>query len=224
MRAVLWLGGLFNFGAAAMLAFPASLGQAVALPPPGSLCYSSMLALFVGLFGGVYLWLACKPQIDRPWSSRSSAGWGCLQWRWAAGNSVSSRAAGCSPQSAISPSVSSSSGGYGETCADSSSASGARERSKTRSPGSIPAPACGRQTQVAHHRVRGAWHSSMRVRCPQIRLGKQVALCDCLSAADEAAPGRAWRAVAGIQDWGCRLRASWRIPGRCSGDWHRYCK
>ena len=66
MRSALWLGALFNFGAALMLAFPASLGQLAGLPPPGSLFYSWMLALLIGLFGGVYLWLAQRATIDRP--------------------------------------------------------------------------------------------------------------------------------------------------------------
>lgn len=66
LRRVLWFGALFNFGAALGLAFPASIGRIAALPAPGSRFYSWLLALFVGLFGGVYLWLARRPRIDRP--------------------------------------------------------------------------------------------------------------------------------------------------------------
>lgn len=66
MRRVLWLGGFFNFGAALMLTFPASIGQLAGLPPPGSVFYCWTLALLVALFGGVYIWLARQPQIDRP--------------------------------------------------------------------------------------------------------------------------------------------------------------
>ena len=66
LRGVLRVGALFNFGAAAMLAFPTTLGQVAELPPPGSRFYPWMLAMLVGLFGGVYLWLAQRPRIDRP--------------------------------------------------------------------------------------------------------------------------------------------------------------
>ena len=65
MRGALWLGACFNFSAALMLAFPHSLGQIIGLPAPGSLFYPWMLALLIGIFGGVYAWLARQPRIDR---------------------------------------------------------------------------------------------------------------------------------------------------------------
>ena len=65
MRIALWLGAFFNFSAALMLAFPRSLGQIIGLPAPGSLFYPWMLALLIGIFGGVYAWLARQPRIDR---------------------------------------------------------------------------------------------------------------------------------------------------------------
>ncbi|MEB3293440.1 MAG: hypothetical protein VKJ24_09780 [Synechococcales bacterium] len=66
MRGVLWLGAFFNFSAALMLAFPQSLGRVIGLPTPGSMFYPWMLALLIGIFAGVYAWLARRPQIDRP--------------------------------------------------------------------------------------------------------------------------------------------------------------
>lgn len=65
MRYVLLLAALFNFGAALAFAFPASLGQLAALPmaPP---LYSTLVALFIGLFGASYAWLAMQPVIHRP--------------------------------------------------------------------------------------------------------------------------------------------------------------
>jgi hypothetical protein len=67
LRRALWVSVVYNFGAALLFAFPASpLGQLVGLPTPVPLIYSALLALFVGLFGGAYAWLACQPNIDRP--------------------------------------------------------------------------------------------------------------------------------------------------------------
>ena len=65
MRIALWLGAFFNFGAALMLIFPVSLGQIAGLPASGSLFYNWLLALFIGIFGATYAWLARQPQIDR---------------------------------------------------------------------------------------------------------------------------------------------------------------
>jgi hypothetical protein len=62
MRGALWIGGIYNLAAALAFAFPGSLGRLAGLPAPGSLFYAWMLALF----GGAYLWLARRPQIDRP--------------------------------------------------------------------------------------------------------------------------------------------------------------
>jgi hypothetical protein len=66
MRAVLWIGAAFNFGAAAMLAFPDTVGSFSGLPGTGPLFYRWLLALFVALFGGAYAWLALQTQISRP--------------------------------------------------------------------------------------------------------------------------------------------------------------
>jgi len=62
----LWVGAFFNFGAALMFIFPVFLGQIAGLPASGSLFYNWLLALFIGLFGAAYAWLARRPQIDRP--------------------------------------------------------------------------------------------------------------------------------------------------------------
>jgi hypothetical protein len=67
LRRALWVSVVYNFGAALLFAFPSSsLGQLVGLPTPVPPMYSALLALFVGLFGGAYAWLACQPTIDRP--------------------------------------------------------------------------------------------------------------------------------------------------------------
>lgn len=66
MRAVLWIGAAFNFGAALMLAFPDSIGSFSGLPGSGPLFYRWLIVLFVALFGGAYAWMAMQPQICRP--------------------------------------------------------------------------------------------------------------------------------------------------------------
>jgi len=66
MRRALMTTAFFNFGAAALIAFPDSLGQLVRLPTPAPVVYTTLLALFIALFGGVYAWLARQPVIDRP--------------------------------------------------------------------------------------------------------------------------------------------------------------
>jgi len=67
IRRVLWASVAFNLGGAMLFAFPASaLGQFAGLPAPVPPLYSTLLALFVLLFGGAYAWLACQAQIDRP--------------------------------------------------------------------------------------------------------------------------------------------------------------
>lgn len=66
MRAALWIGAAFNFGAAAMVAFPDTVGSFSGLPGTGPLFYRWMLVLFVALFGGAYAWLALQPEISRP--------------------------------------------------------------------------------------------------------------------------------------------------------------
>ncbi len=63
MRGALLVAALFNFGAALLFALPTTLGQLVALPsaPP---IYTTLVALFVALFGASYAWLALV-RIDR---------------------------------------------------------------------------------------------------------------------------------------------------------------
>jgi hypothetical protein len=66
LRKALRTTAVFNVVAAAMVAFPSSLGQAVGLPLPVPRLYTTLLCSFVVLFGGVYAWLARSPEIDRP--------------------------------------------------------------------------------------------------------------------------------------------------------------
>jgi hypothetical protein len=67
MRTALWVSAGFNLGAAVFFAFPSSLpGQLVGLPAAAPPVYRGVLALFEALFGGVFLWLALRPIIDRP--------------------------------------------------------------------------------------------------------------------------------------------------------------
>lgn len=66
MRWVLKVGAAFNFFAAALILFPGSLGKLADLPSDAPLLYSWMLAAFVAVFGGVYLWLSGRDPIDRP--------------------------------------------------------------------------------------------------------------------------------------------------------------
>jgi hypothetical protein len=66
MRAVLWIGVLFNALVALMLMFPSTLGALAALPPVGSVFYHWMLTYFVVLFAATYAWLALEANISRP--------------------------------------------------------------------------------------------------------------------------------------------------------------
>jgi hypothetical protein len=66
MRKVLWVGAVFNFAAAVMVAFPDTVGSFSGLPSAGPLFYRWLLVLFVALFGGAYGWLALQPRISRP--------------------------------------------------------------------------------------------------------------------------------------------------------------
>ena len=66
MRRVLRISAAANFGAAALFAFPASLGQLAGLPAPAPRLYTTFLAVLVALFGATYAWLARRPRIDRP--------------------------------------------------------------------------------------------------------------------------------------------------------------
>jgi hypothetical protein len=66
MRRALWTTAAFNCAAGVLVAFPSSLGRLAALPVPVPRLYSTLLALFIFLFGGAYAWLARQPRIDRP--------------------------------------------------------------------------------------------------------------------------------------------------------------
>jgi hypothetical protein len=67
MRRALWISVVYNSGAALLFAFPSSsLGRLSGLPNPVPPIYSTLVALFVALFAGVYGWLAMQPEIDRP--------------------------------------------------------------------------------------------------------------------------------------------------------------
>lgn len=66
MRRALWVSVAYNLGGALTFAFPASFGQLAGLPAQVPSIYSTLLALFVILFGGAYAWLARQPRIDRP--------------------------------------------------------------------------------------------------------------------------------------------------------------
>ena len=63
LRAVLWVGVVFNLLVALMLVFPATLGAFAALPPVGPDFYRWMLVYFVVLFSATYAWLAVQPVV-----------------------------------------------------------------------------------------------------------------------------------------------------------------
>jgi hypothetical protein len=74
MRRALWATAAFNLVAALLVAFPDTLGRLAALPAPAPPLYTTLLALFVLLFGGAYAWLARQPRIDRPLVGLAAAG------------------------------------------------------------------------------------------------------------------------------------------------------
>jgi hypothetical protein len=63
-----------NTGAALLFAFPDSLGRFAGFPTPVPHTYTTLLALFVMLFGVAYGWLASQPIIDRPLVAFSALG------------------------------------------------------------------------------------------------------------------------------------------------------
>ncbi len=66
-RRVLWVAAGFNMLAAGLLAFPGSAaGQLAGLPADVPLAYRGVVAVFVLLFAGSYVWLALQPEPDRP--------------------------------------------------------------------------------------------------------------------------------------------------------------
>ena len=75
MRRLLWVGAVFNFGAAAMFAFPSlPPGQLIGLPMVVPGIYRALLAFLVAMFGVVYAWLAVQPIIHRPLVAFSAFG------------------------------------------------------------------------------------------------------------------------------------------------------
>src|SRR5262249_15888788 len=66
MRAALIASAVMNTGAALIFALPDSLGQLAGLPRPVPHIYTTLLAVFVMVFGIAYGWLARQPIIDRP--------------------------------------------------------------------------------------------------------------------------------------------------------------
>ena len=67
VRRALWISVVYNSGGALLFAFPSSsLGRLAGLPSPVPPIYSTLVALFVALFAGLYGWLAMQPKIDRP--------------------------------------------------------------------------------------------------------------------------------------------------------------
>jgi hypothetical protein len=67
MRRALWFSVVYNFGGAALYAFPSSaLGRIAGLPSSVPPIYATLVALFVALFAVAYAWLAMQPEIDRP--------------------------------------------------------------------------------------------------------------------------------------------------------------
>ena len=67
MRATLWTSVVLNGVGATLFAFPSESGaELFGLTDPVPRLYSTLCALFVGLFGGAYLWLVRQPRIDRP--------------------------------------------------------------------------------------------------------------------------------------------------------------
>jgi len=74
IRYALWTTAVFNLGGALLFAFPDSLGGIAGFPGHVPRVYSSLLALFVILFGGAYAWLARQPSINRPFVAFAAIG------------------------------------------------------------------------------------------------------------------------------------------------------
>jgi len=66
MRPTLVVGALFNLVAAVIFLFPDSIGSIADFPRSGSLFHSWLIAVFIVVFAGLYLWLSRRPVIDRP--------------------------------------------------------------------------------------------------------------------------------------------------------------
>lgn len=79
IRRIFWVSAVFNLGAAFVFAFPDSLlGQWAGLPTDVPLIYSALVALFVVLFGGMYVWLAVQPVIPTAFVSFAAIGKGSV--------------------------------------------------------------------------------------------------------------------------------------------------
>jgi hypothetical protein len=74
MRGALLASAVFNLGGGLIFAFPDSLGRVAGLPAPVPHVYTTLLAVFVILFGVAYAWLARQPIIDRPLVAISALG------------------------------------------------------------------------------------------------------------------------------------------------------
>lgn len=67
LRLALWATAPANFAVAALLLVPDSApGRLLGLPAEVPMLYAVLLALFVALFGAMYVWLALQADIDRP--------------------------------------------------------------------------------------------------------------------------------------------------------------
>jgi hypothetical protein len=66
LRRALWASVFYNFGGFLLFAFPTRSGPLVGMPAPGPRVYTTLLAMFVALFGGSYAWVASQPRIDAP--------------------------------------------------------------------------------------------------------------------------------------------------------------
>ena len=66
MRGALWSAAVLNLVGVAIF-LPAAVGVGVDwLPIPAPRFYAAQVAVTIALFGGVYAWLARRPEIDRP--------------------------------------------------------------------------------------------------------------------------------------------------------------
>jgi hypothetical protein len=74
MRCALWGSFVYNLGGALLFSFPGSLGHLAGLPAPVPRVYTTLLAFFVALFGGAYVWLARQPRLDRPLIALAAVG------------------------------------------------------------------------------------------------------------------------------------------------------
>lgn len=67
LRLALWTTAPANLAVAVILLVPGSApGVLLGLPPEVPPFYGALLALFVALFGVMYVWLALQQEIDRP--------------------------------------------------------------------------------------------------------------------------------------------------------------